>query len=319
MEDEDLIDEIYSRLQNVSKEDFLRKYLEISDHFGDTITKETALLLAAYEFGYLPRTKISDVENSRGEVTIAGVVIHAELRDFKRGKLARLIVADESGEIVAVLWEEAAELVRVGDLFPGCEVELKGFVRKKDGEVELSINEPSNVNVVGKREAVVEGYFIHSTKGDGVSVILVDERNNLKRLHFKSGSEKLKADFGSRVGLKFFSDELLDVKIFGEKLDERKFFKKLSEVADTLEMRGVNVTGRVSGIGMLRKIVREDRTIVYAEIYISDESGRVRVLLWGNNSTLFKHVDVGDKVVILNARIKNGEIHCGARTTVLIV
>ena len=44
----------------------------------------------------------------------------------------------------------------------------------------------------------------------------------------------------------------------------------------------------------------------------------MRVLLWGENAAIFKEVDVGKEVLLLNARVKDGEIHCGAKATVII-
>ncbi|MET1124953.1 MAG: OB-fold nucleic acid binding domain-containing protein [Archaeoglobaceae archaeon] len=62
-----------------------------------------------------------------------------------------------------------------------------------------------------------------------------------------------------------------------------------------------NVRGRVSGLGDVERGV---------EIYLSDESGRVRVLLWTQRD-LYNLVDIGDCVEILNgiARLnRRGEI-----------
>ena len=314
------VDEFYSRIgEKVPKEEFLKRYREVREHFENTITQETALLLAAYSLGYMPRTKISELVNSRGEVSVRGRVLEANFRKLKKGYLAEIRIADESGEIRATLWNEAAELVKVGDLFPGCEIELKGFVKRRGNEIELSVNDASNVEIIEKGEAVIEGFFVGEKKeGAGLRVILADAENKIKSLYFRKGYDKLHAEFGQFVRLRFFSDELLEVEVEDEKLDGGKFFTKISDVAESFEILGTNVRGRVSGIGMLRKIVREDRTIKYAEIYISDETGRTRVLLWGDNTSLFKEVDVGTTVLLLNTRVKNGEIHCGRDSIVLI-
>ncbi|MBO8181438.1 MAG: hypothetical protein H0Z28_01435 [Archaeoglobus sp.] len=321
------INDIYSKVSaKVSKEDFLRRYEEIAEHFGDTITEETALMLAAYTFGYLPRSKIVELRNAKGEVTIAGTVTYAEVRDFKKkegkGLIAKLTIADETAETTAILWDEAAELVKVGDVFPGCEVELKGFVKKREDLTEIFVNDASNVSILDRKEAEMEGYFIESQELDGgFRLILANDRDGVRTLHFKKGLEnfsRAEAEFGRYIKLKFFSDELIFAETKEDKLDETKFFTKLSDVASAADMQGINARGRVSGIGMLRKIVREDRTIRYAEIYISDREERVRVLLWGENAAIFKEVDVGKEVLILNARVKDGEIHCGAKATVII-
>ena len=320
------IDEIYSKISaKVSRDDFMKRYEEITDHFGDSISKEIALQLTAYTFGYLPKTKIAELKNSKGEVSVVGIVTHAEVKEFKRkegtGLIARLLIADNTAETTAVLWDEAAELVRVGDLFPGCEVELRGFVRKKDEGVEISVNDASNVVILKQKEVEVEGFFIDARRLEDELVIVLVEPRGVRTLRFKRGLDKfdrLNASFGDRVKFRFLSDELVQAEVTGEKLDEKEFFTRLSDVAAAFELKEVNVRGRVSGIGMLRKIVREDRTIRYAEIFISDKTGRARVLLWGEKSEAFKEVDVGKEVLIFNARVKDGEIHCGSKAVVLV-
>ncbi len=324
-----LIDEIYSKVEDkTTKENFLRKFNEISEHFGDTITEETALLLTAYEYGYLPRVKIAEVGNFKGEVSIAGRVLQTSVKEFKKkdglGLLARIRIADETAEITAVLWNDAAELVRVGDIFPGCEVELKGFIRQSGGEIELSVNDAAHVSILEQKEAVVKGFFIgFEVVPVGVDVIIAENVGNDMRIRKFSFTEdamdKVKAlRLGDYVRMKFYSSNLIEIELSKGEFQTEKLFTKLSKVKEIEEKRGVNVIGRVSGIGMLRKIVREERTIRYADLFISDKSERVRVLLWGDKSDVFKKVDVGDKVVILNSRVKDGEVHCGSGSVVLL-
>ncbi|RLI81717.1 hypothetical protein DRP07_06800 [Archaeoglobales archaeon] len=327
---EELIDGIYSKVEDkTTKENFLKKFKEISEHFGDTITIETALLLTAYEFGYLPRTKIAELGNLKGEVSIAGRVLQTSVKKFKKkdgsGLLARVRIADDTAEITAVLWNDAAELVKVGDVFPGCEVELKGFIRRSGefGEIELSVNDAAHVNILEQKEVEVEGFFIGLQKVSGrVNVIIAGggAQDAIQTFSFAENAlNKLESlRFGDYVKLRFYSTNLEEIEVFQREFHPEKFFTKLSEVKETEDMRGVNVIGRISGIGMLRKIVRGDREIKYADLFISDESGRVRVLLWGNKSDVFKKADIGDKVIILNSRVKEGEIHCGGNSTVLL-
>jgi replication factor A1 len=288
---------------------------------------ETALLLTAYEFGYLPRIKIAELGNFKGEVSIAGRVLQTSVKEFKKkdgsGLLARIRIADDTAEITAVLWNDAAELVKVGDIFPGCEVELKGFIRRSGefGErIELSVNDATHVNILEQREAEVEGFFIGLQKiSDRVDVIIAGD-DAIQTFSFTEDAlDKLKSlGFGDYIKIRFYSTSLEEIEVFQREFYQENFFTKLSKVREAEDMRGVNVTGRISGIGMLRKIVREERKIKYADLFISDESGRVRVLLWGDKSDVFKKADIGDKVVILNSRVKEGEIHCGGNSIVLL-
>jgi replication factor A1 len=312
------IAELYPKIrERVSKEDFLKKYEEIREHFGDTINQETALLLAAYNFGYLPRMRISDLKNAKGEVSVSGRVLEASLKEFKKkeGIFARLRITDGSDEVTALLWNDAAELVRVGDVFPGCEVELRGFVRR-NGEIEISVSDASNVEILESREVEVEGLFLGLKPVlEGKIMILASDK--IETFFFKRGFEKLKGiKFGDYVRLKFHSSDIVELEISEKKFDT-DIFTPISNLKD-LESGRVSLKGRITGIGMLRKIVREDREIRYAEIHVSDNSGRVRVLLWDENTSLFRYVDVGKTILILNARFKDGEVHCGNETIVLI-
>ncbi len=323
-----LIDEIYSRVEDkTTREDFLRKFNEISEHFGDTITKETALLLTAYEYGYLPRIRIAELGSFKGEVTIVGRVLQTSIREFKKkdgsGLLARIRLVDDTGEITAVLWNDAAELVRVGDVFPGCKVELKGFIRRSGEEIELSVNDAAHISILEQKEVIVEGFFIGLERiSDRVDVVIAESAGNVRIRRFSftdNAMDKIEAlRLGDPVRMRFYSSDLIEIEPSEGEFQIEKLFTKLSKVKEIEEEHGVNVIGRVSGIGMLRKIVRGERTIRYADLFLSDESGRVRVLLWGDKSDIFKKVDVGDEVVILGSRVKDGEIHCGNNSIVLL-
>jgi replication factor A1 len=94
---------------------------------------------------------------------------------------------------------------------------------------------------------------------------------------------------------------------------ELDFEKTSSIVPDTR----VNLRGRVSGIGEFKTT---DRFRV-AEIYLSDETGRVRILLWDKNVDAYMKADIGDYIEILNGYAKVGrdgevEVHVGRNSSV---
>ncbi len=79
----------------------------------------------------------------------------------------------------------------------------------------------------------------------------------------------------------------------------------------------VNIKGKISGIGELK----EFKDFKLAEIYVSDESGRVKVVLWNEKINVYKKADIGSEVEIYNgyAKIgKNGEleVHIGKNSNV---
>ena len=198
----DSISKYYKEVENkVSFEEFRKKMDEFEEHFGGLVNKETLALLVAYSFGYEPITKIKELETKRGKVIVKGTVEKTfAVREFDNGIVTSIIVADESGKVRVTLWNDAAELVKTGDVIEGAKIKAKGFLKRRDGEVGISINDPSDI-------------------------------------------------------------EIQEVE-----------FKSISKITQGI----VNVKGRVSGFGDVRKV--ESKNVEIAEIYISDESGRVRVL-----------------------------------------
>ncbi len=91
------------------------------------------------------------------------------------------------------------------------------------------------------------------------------------------------------------SGDVSDVKIF-------------TPVSELPESGRVCIAGRVSGIGELKRF----RNREYASLHISDETGRVRLLLW-SNIDVYRKVDIGDGLKVLGGRVEVREevtVHC---------
>ncbi len=69
---------------------------------------------------------------------------------------------------------------------------------------------------------------------------------------------------------------------------------RFTEIAKIVPDERVNVRGRISGLGDAEK---------GREVYISDASGRVRVVLW-NCREIYNEVDIGDCVEVLNGIVR---------------
>ncbi len=96
------------------------------------------------------------------------------------------------------------------------------------------------------------------------------------------------------------------------KADDVEISTTFTEIAKLIPGDRVCISGRVSGIG------DPDRA---NEIYVSDESGRVRVILWDDKKGIFYKVDLGDCIELLNALVKIGkdgeiEVHIGRNSKV---
>ncbi|ADB58292.1 OB-fold nucleic acid binding domain-containing protein [Archaeoglobus profundus] len=75
-----------------------------------------------------------------------------------------------------------------------------------------------------------------------------------------------------------------------------------TKVRNVIPLKLVNLRGRVSGLSG-EKIVRGKKMAI---IHISDDSGRIRVFLLGDNASLYKYLDVGDWIELYNCYARIG-------------
>jgi replication factor A1 len=101
---------------------------------------------------------IDSLAMGQSDVTVDGVVLDTEsVRTFDRddgseGRVANLVIGDETGRVRVTLWGEQTEAVERFE--PGDTVEVvDGYVRERDGSLELHVNDRSAVEAV---EADVE-------------------------------------------------------------------------------------------------------------------------------------------------------------------
>jgi replication factor A1 len=101
-----------------------------------------------------------------------------------------------------------------------------------------------------------------------------------------------------------------------------EFSEKITQIADLKPGMIASVSGFVTGLGEVRQFQRDDgRAGRVANIYISDNSGRIRVALWGEHVDLLQGLDLGYRAEIIDAMTKSGwneelELSCGWRTRI---
>ena len=153
----------------ISKEDFLKMIKQKKKELGNYFTDEAIARVLASELGVkIPREKeekfeisIKNIIAGLNDVTVSGRIVaiyHAQTfkRGFeKEGKLARLVLSDETGEVNVILWNEKVDLVERGILKKGQKIRVfHGYVRESfRGGVELHVGES------GKIEILEEGYL----------------------------------------------------------------------------------------------------------------------------------------------------------------
>ncbi|MFO7967729.1 MAG: OB-fold nucleic acid binding domain-containing protein [Archaeoglobaceae archaeon] len=302
-------------------EEFKDKKKELREHFGGLLSDETLEMLTEHSLGILEHD-IDDLPNIRGKVTVSGSVDKIfgvkEFSTEKRSGLvgnARLTVSGgDNRELKAVFWNDAAEKLRC--ISEGDSVTLKGFAKQKGEKVEISVNQGSDVEVKEKNVEEVVGVLLAQSGGkdgpvkcavacdDGVLICSGkgDASEDLRQIE-EGTTVKIR---GGRQEKKFSVDE---VEVLGEAKDIDVGF---TSVADLASLQVTNVKGRVSGLGKIKQHKKRE----LAETYISDESGRVKLVLWDDNVSIYREADIGDLIEVYNGYPKldwNGEmeVHCG--------
>ncbi|MCR3883807.1 MAG: OB-fold nucleic acid binding domain-containing protein, partial [Methanothrix sp.] len=101
-----------------------------------------------------------------------------------------------------------------------------------------------------------------------------------------------------------------------------EFQEKITAISEMEAGSIYSISGFVSGLGEVREFGRDDGTIGrVANIYISDDMGRVKVSLWDDHVRLIERIDLGSRIELFDCMAKVGwngelEVTCGWRTKV---
>ena len=180
----DKVMEIYEKLKDrISLEEFLGLVDEKEAQMAGLADKETAAKLVALSMG------ISDDEKKIGEVTlelskvvlVGKVIACSDVRAFNRedgssGNVANLTLADETGSIRVVLWDDAADLVKVGDIVFGDSIQVSGFVREGRNGLEVSVGRGGKIDKIALNEDIqvrIDPYQINEIKAGMGNVYLI--------------------------------------------------------------------------------------------------------------------------------------------------
>ncbi|KON31604.1 hypothetical protein AC482_00180 [miscellaneous Crenarchaeota group-15 archaeon DG-45] len=147
--------------------------------------------------------------------------------------------------------------------------------------------------------------------GGRINVVLwddkVDELGDIEvgtRLRLVNGSARVRTDRGIEVHVGWSTAvEVLEV---GAEPDEPVSpWMKLADL--TSGMRGVNVAARVAQISEAREFTRRDGTAGrVASVLLEDDTGSVRLNLWGEEAEMLKEMEVGAVVVVENGYTRMG-------------
>ncbi len=369
MVDFDEIYEIYKKVEGrLTQDEFMQKVEEKFSMLNGLCDYRTAALLVASEMGEDVTTKIKDMVE--GNVTFIAKVLHiSDIREFYRddnsvGRVVNLTLADDTGIIRAALWDEAADLVKIGDIKTGQSLKIKGYIKagkrglevnvSKSGNIEhvdkevhvcltpLKISElrpeMNNLNVVGK--VLDTGSIRTFQRKDGSMgkirrISIGDETGKIDVVLWGSEAEDIGFEKGDTVEImNAFTREnaytnQTEIHIGRGSIIKSdavvEYSEKFTQIADIVMNSTCSVKGYVSGMDVIREFERQDGTKgKVSSIYVSDDTGRIKVVLWGEHAELVNELDIGSEVCVIDAYAKpgmNGEIELstGARSSVEIL
>lgn len=371
---EEIISRILSRKPNLTLEGVRELIRKRRGEAEGLLTEVGAAYMVASELGISltgeerpdTRVRIGDLTPGVNDATITGRVLSVHpVQTFTRpngseGRVARLVVADATGVLTVVLWDERAEFAAEGRVSPGQIVRvLHGYVRAGlDGGPELNVGFRGDV-VVGPADVDdgdypgLEGFLRKiGDLGEGdrdidlvgavarVSTVTTFSRSDgrpglVQRLRLVDGTGSIRAVFwddrareiegvkrgdclrimGARVGKglggrpELHVDRRSRVKILAERPGDLMIPPtrpvKIGEMRS--DMADVDVVARVIHVGPVREFERPRGGVGrVADLTLRDETGFVRLALWGEHAEVAGRVSPGDVVLVEGAYAREG-------------
>ena len=294
-----------------------------------------------------------------GRVITVSEIREFKRSDGTPGKVANLTLADETGTVRVALWDETTELIKSGDLKVDQCLKISGLTKEGYAGTEVSLGRNGNIEEVDldiKPNKVP--YKINEIKRDmgevNLVALIVDLGEQREFLRKDGGKGQVRTvllgDETGKISLTLWNEQAMMPLEKGETIEvlngtsrERygsveiqtgnyTVIRKSSQIVSYKELitpisdlkQGMlcSVSGFVTGLGEVREFQRDDGKIGrVANIYISDNTGRIKVALWGDHVELLKDLDLGHKAELIDALVKNGwneglELSCGWRTMI---
>jgi len=160
---EDIVDRILSSRRELTRDQLLSMIEEKKGTAEGYFTDEVAARIIALELGvevpwwepFRPEVLIKDLISGLNDVTVMGRVITLyPVRTFTRpdgteGRVMRLVIADKTGTLRVVLWDDKTSLAEPGKVERGQIIKVShGYLRKGlDGRLELHVGMRGEVQV----------------------------------------------------------------------------------------------------------------------------------------------------------------------------
>jgi len=279
--------------------------------------------------------------------------------DGSLGQVVNLVLGDETGTVSLALWDEAVQMVKSGDIKVDRCFKVRGLAKEGYSGTEVSLGRGGNIEEVDLDiKPRLEPYKIEEIRRDMGEVNLVArvlDPGECREFLRKDGSKGLVrtvllGDETGKIRLTLWNDQARISLQEGESLEiinassrerygqveiqaggftvlrksqqEVAFSEKTTPIEDLKPGMLCSIAGIVTGLGELREFQREDGTAGrVASIYLSDGTGRVKAVLWGEHVDLLKGLDLGHRAELIDAQVKSGwneelEVSCGWRTKI---
>ncbi len=350
------IEEIYQKIinktdKNLTKKEFGDLIEEKIGELGGLCDKETAAKLIARDFDINPEEKFLKVNEIDEEMErasfVAKVIDSREINTFERedgsvGRVANLTLADDTGEIKVVLWDEDADLVKLGEIeegdvlrirrgkvksgYSGPEVNLSNVsdvTKEEDPGFEVKVNEKTpisdleedmgSVNIFAEVIDVGDLREFENENGEGKvrSIKLGDETGKIRASLWGKHAE-LELEEGDRLRIEHaytrerYGEVELNVGYRGKteiKENGVSYKQKITSLSEVSEGKKFDVKGRVTGVQDIHYFEKKDGSEgKVSNIYLKDDSDERRVALWGEKADFVEKLEPGDTVFIEDAR-----------------
>lgn len=239
----------------------------------------------------------------------------------------------------------------VKDGYSGVEVNIgkNGVLAETDEEVNATMNSQKitdikdgmgDINICGRivdisdvrtfnKKDGTEGRVCNIGIGDEtgkIRVTLWDEKCEFtKEISFDDSIEIINGyarenNFNNQVEIQVGNNGMI------KKTDTEVTYKEsFTPIADIVPGESYSIEGAVSGLGELREFSRDDGTLnMVSNIYVSDDSGRIRIALWGDHAPLVDELDIDTGIQVIDAYSKSGfndeiELSVGNRSRVVVL
>lgn len=278
--------------------------------------------------------------------------------DGSQGRVVNLSLGDDTGSIRVVLWDDATKLVSDEHIKVGLTLKVAGFTRDGYFGTEITVDhggieevntdidtrisphkiseiqpDVGDVNLVAR--VLDSGDVREFQRKDGSlglvrSVILGDQTGKIRLTLWNEKAEMVIDEGDSLELINALSRERygqVELQVGGYSVVKKSdlhvdYEEMITSISDLKSGTISSITGFVTGLEEVRTFERDDGTLgKVANIYLSDQSGRVRVTLWNDHVKLIDGLDIGHKIELIDGKVKDGwnnelEINCGWGTKV---